>query len=316
MSYLSSMSTPQSFNLLESSRWTDYVLLDSGDELKLERFGKYIFVRPESQAMWKRSLDANAEWKQAHAIFRPTGEESGGHWEFKKKVEERWEMHYPLTLTPGPSPSGRGELRFWAMTTPGRHLGVFPEVAAHWDWFSRLIVQSKRELNVLNLFGYTGLATLAAAVAGARVTHVDASKKSVSWARENQALSNLTDKPIRWIVDDALKFVQREARRGVKYDGIILDPPKFGRGPKGEVWEVYKSLPNLLQACRACLSDKPMFVVTTLYAVRASAIHVAQALEDMMDGFEGKIEMGELVTREQSAGRLLSQAVYARWEKR
>ena len=310
------MITSQPFTILETSRWKEYALIDSGDGLKLERFGNYIFVRPESQAMWKRALDANAEWKQAHAIFQPTGEESGGHWDFKKKVEEKWEMRYDLTpsLTPSQSPSGRGELKFWAMTTPGRHLGVFPEVAAHWDWFSRLITQSKREINVLNLFGYTGLATLAAAAAGAKVTHVDASKKSVSWARENQALSNLTEKPIRWIVDDALKFVQREARRGIKYDGIILDPPKFGRGPKGEVWEVYKSLPSLLEACRECLSEHPLFVVTTLYAVRASAIHVAQATEAMMDGLEGKIEMGELVTREQSAGRLLSQAVYARWE--
>jgi len=310
------MITSQSFTFLETSRWKDYALLDSGDGLKLERFGNYIFVRPESQAMWKRSLDANAEWKQAHAVFQPTGEESGGHWDFKKKVEEKWEMKYDLTpsLTSSPSPNRRGELRFWAMTTPGRHLGVFPEVAAHWDWFSGLIAQSNREINVLNLFGYTGLATLAAAAAGAKVTHVDASKKSVSWARENQALSQLTEKPIRWIVDDALKFVQREARRGVKYDGIILDPPKFGRGPKGEVWEVYKSLPSLLEACRECLSEHPLFVVTTLYAVRASAIHAAQAMEDMMNEFEGKIEKGELVTREQSAGRLLSQAVYARWE--
>jgi 23S rRNA (cytosine1962-C5)-methyltransferase len=201
------------------------------------------------------------------------------------------------------------------MTTPGRHLGVFPEVAAHWDWFSGLISQANKEVNVLNLFGYTGLASLAAASAGAKVTHIDASKKSVGWARENQALSKLEDKPIRWIVEDALKFVQREARRGAKYDGIILDPPKFGRGPKGEVWEVYKSLPTLLEACRECLSAKPLFVATTVYAVRASAIHVAQAMEDMMHGFGGTIDMGELVTREQSAGRLLSQAVYARWEK-
>jgi 23S rRNA (cytosine1962-C5)-methyltransferase len=257
-------------------------------------------------------------------VFVPTGEESGGHWDFKKKVEEKWEMHYDLT----PRPSllkGEAGLRFWVMTTPGRHLGVFPEVAAHWDWLSELIHHrahtpalaggARGEISVLNLFGYTGLATLAAAAAGAKVTHVDASKKSVSWARENQALSNLTDKPIRWIVDDALKFVQREARRGVKYDGIILDPPKFGRGPKGEVWEVYKSLPSLLEACYACLSRDPLFVVTTLYAVRASAVHVAQALEEMMKGYGGKVESGELVTREQSAGRLLSQAVYARWSE-
>jgi 23S rRNA (cytosine1962-C5)-methyltransferase len=196
---------------------------------------------------------------------------------------------------------------------------VFPEVAAHWDWFSSLVNHrvhgEHRETNVLNLFGYTGLATLAAAAAGAKATHVDASKKSVGWARENQALSGLTEAPIRWIVDDALKYVQREARRGVKYDGIILDPPKFGRGPKGEVWEVYKSLPDLLNACRECLSADPLFVVTTVYAVRASAIHIAQAMDDMMKGLRGKIDSGELVTREQSAGRLLSQAVYAKWEK-
>jgi 23S rRNA (cytosine1962-C5)-methyltransferase len=288
------------FTLLESPNWKDYALLDSGDGLKLERFGKYLFARPESQAMWKRTL--TSEWKNADAVFQPTGEESGGHWDFKKKVDEQWEMKY-------------GDLRFRTMTTPGRHLGVFPEVAAHWDWVSSLLVQAKGEANVLNLFGYTGLASLAAASAGARVTHVDASKKSVGWARENQALSKLTDKPIRWIVDDALKFVQREVRRGVKYDGIILDPPKFGRGPKGEVWEVYKSLPTLLEACRACLSNDPLFVVNTLYAVRASAVHVAQVMEDMMTGFGGTVEMGELVTREQSAGRLLSQAVYARWER-
>jgi 23S rRNA (cytosine1962-C5)-methyltransferase len=301
------MTIPPAFTVLDSRRWEEYTLLDSGDGQKLERFGRYVFVRPESQAMWKRALPS--EWKNADAVFIPTGEESGGHWDFKRKVEERWEMNYAL-------PPGRREIRFWAMTTPGRHLGVFPEGAAHWDWFSLLIANAKREVNVLNLFGYTGLATLAAASAGAKVTHVDASKKSVGWARENQALSRLTEHPVRWIVDDALKFVQREARRGVKYDGVILDPPKFGRGPKGEVWEVYKSLPSLLEACRACLSENPLFIVTTLYAVRASAIHAAQALDDMMKSFGGKIEMGELVTREQSAGRLLSQAVYARWESR
>ena len=305
------MINPLHFTFLESSRWKDYAFLDSGDGLKLERFGKYVFVRPESQAMWKRSLKEN-EWKNADAVFVPTGEESGGHWDFKKRVEEQWTLEYPLPLE-------NRRLFFKVMTTPGRHLGIFPEVAAHWDWFSELVyhrVQGEhRETNVLNLFGYTGLATLAAAAAGARVTHVDASKKSVGWARENQTLSKLTEAPIRWIVDDAVKFVQREARREAKYDGIILDPPKFGRGPKGEVWEVYKSLPDLLNACRQCLSANPLFVVTTIYAVRASAIHVAQAVDDMMKEFGGKIDSGELVTREQSAGRLLSQAVYARWEK-
>jgi 23S rRNA (cytosine1962-C5)-methyltransferase len=297
------------------------------------------------RALWTRSLSA-AKWDSAHAVFQPSGEESGGHWVFKKKVAEQWEMKYALTPAPlGPPISGirnggmQGGLRFTAMTTQGRHLGVFPECAAHWDWMVERILnreepfdfaQGKRKereenqkgisknsagsaVNILNLFGYTGLATLAAAAAGARVTHVDASKKSVTWARENQSLSGLSDKPIRWIVDDAMKFVEREGRREVKYDGIILDPPKFGRGPKGEVWEVYKSLPELLSACRAVLSDHPLFVVLTIYAVKLPAIHIYYAMEEIMKGFGGTIECGELVTQEKSSGRLLSQAVYARW---
>jgi len=300
------------FSLLESPNWSDYALLDSGNGLKMERFGSYIFVRPEVQAMWPRALPEK-EWAKAHAVFQPTGEESGGHWQFKKRVAEKWEMGYSLNLTPGPSPKRTRELRFWAMTTPGRHLGVFPECATHWDWSADLIHKAKRPIKVLNLFGYTGLATLAAATAGAQVTHVDASKKSVAWAHDNQALSGLTEKPVRWIVDDALKFVQREARRGNKYDGILLDPPKFGRGPKGEIWEIYKSLPKLLEACRQVLSDRPLFVIATVYAVQASALHVGQVLGELMRDFGGTVESGELVTREQSAGRLLSQAVYSRW---
>jgi 23S rRNA (cytosine1962-C5)-methyltransferase len=300
-----------SYNLLEAQNWQDYELLDSGDGLKLERFGKYIFERPESQAMWRRALPQK-DWNAAHAVFQPSAEESGGHWNFKKQVEEQWEMRYPL-LRPSPQSNSGESLRFAVMTTHGRHLGVFPEVASHWDFMADLIQKVNRPVRVLNLFGYTGLASLAAAAAGAQVTHVDASKKSVGWARENQALSGLNEKPIRWIVEDAVKYMQREEKRGMKYDGIILDPPKFGRGPKGEVWEVYKSLPNLFELCRACLSDQPLFVIATLYAVRASAIHVAQALDEIMEQYTGKMESGELVTRETSANRLLSQAVYARW---
>jgi 23S rRNA (cytosine1962-C5)-methyltransferase len=294
------------FQLLESPNWQDYELLDSGDGLKLERFGPYTFIRPEVQAMWKRSLPEK-EWATAGAVFKPTGEESGGHWAFQSKVPERWEMKYPLGAQ-------LGDLRFWARTTPGRHLGVFPEVATHWDFVTALIRKAARPLKVLNLFGYTGLATLAAAAAGAQVTHIDASKKSVAWARENQELSGLSAKPIRWIVDDALKFVQREARRGASYDGILLDPPKFGRGPKGEVWEVFESLPVLLEACRRVLSENPLFVTLTLYAVKTSALHVSQSLQELTGLAKGIITKGELVTRERSAGRLLSQAVFARWQ--
>ena len=310
------MQKTPTFSLLAASNWRDYELLDSGDGLKLERFGKYIFARPESQAMWSRALPQK-DWEAAHAVFQPTAEESGGHWIEKKKLPDKWEMSYPLSLTPTPLPKGEGqgvrELTFSVMTTPGRHLGVFPEVASHWDFMVDLVQKANRPVKVLNLFGYTGLASLVAAAAGAQVTHVDASKKSVSWARENQALSGLSEKPIRWIVEDAVKYMQREEKRGVKYDGILLDPPKFGRGPKGEVWEVYKSLPNLFETCRACMSGDPLFVIATLYAVRASAIHVAQALDEMMKKYNGNMDSGELVTRETSANRLLSQAVYARW---
>jgi len=179
------MSKLSTFSPIESPNWSDYALLDSGNGLKLEQFGSYIFVRPEVQAMWSRDLPEK-EWAKAHAVFQPTREESGGHWQFKRKVVEKWEMGYSLTASP--SPCGRGELlRFWAMTTPGRHLGVFPECATHWDWAADLIRKAKRPIKILNLFGYTGLATLAVAAAGAQVTHVDASKKAVTWARDNQA---------------------------------------------------------------------------------------------------------------------------------
>jgi len=181
---------------------------------------------------------------------------------------------------------------------------------------SDLIQSASRPINVLNLFGYTGLATLTAAAAGASVTHVDASKKAISWARENQSLSGLEEKPIRWIVDDALKYVQREIRRGVKYQGLIIDPPKFGRGPKGEVWDVYKSLPILLDACRLLLDKKSLFAVLTVYAVKASSVHVRTVLEEMLEGFSGNFDAGELVTRESSGDRLLSSAVYARWDNK
>ena len=288
--------------LLTSPNWVDYELVDCGNGLKLERFGQYRFIRPEVQALWKPA--SPNQWGAAHAQFEPTGEESGGHWIIKKKYPEQWEMQYQ-------------KINFSVMTTHGRHLGVFPECAAHWDWMGKIIKenksQSEKDLQVLNLFGYTGLATLACASQGAKVTHVDASRKSVAWARSNQALSGLDENHIRWIVDDAVKFVEREGRRGVKYDGLVLDPPKFGRGPKGEIWDVYKSLPTLLSSCRKILSDTPQFVVLTIYAVKLSALHALAALGEMTENMGGRVECGELVTEEKSAGRLLSQAVFARW---
>ncbi len=301
--------TPK-IDLLFSPNWNDYELLDSGGGQKLERFGPYTFVRPEVQAIWRPALHAE-KWQAAQAVFNPSGEEGGGHWSFRKPVDKKWQMSYRLGGKNGQASEKR--LKFFVMTTHGRHLGVFPECAANWDWMTEKIGKQNGQVHVLNLFGYTGLATLAAAQAGAKVTHLDASKKSVTWARENQILSGLNDRPVRWIVDDALKFVEREDRRGMKYDGILLDPPKFGRGPKGEVWEIFKDLPVILKACRRVLQENPLFVVLTIYAVKLPAVHAYAALAEMMEGFSGGLECGELVTEEKSAGRLLSQAVYARW---
>jgi len=285
--------------LFSTDGWRDYELLDSGNGSKLERFGPYTFIRPEHQAVWKRAFSENA-WQNAHAEFIATGEESGGHWKFKNPLPASWPINY------------RG-LTFAIRPSNSRHLGVFPEQAAHWDWIGDQIKQARREINVLNLFGYTGVASLAAAKAGALVTHLDASKKTVGLARENQNLSNMETTPIRWIVDDALKFVRREARRGSTYEGIILDPPKFGRGPKGEVWEFFEMLPYLLGETRALLSNKPLFLVITAYAIRASALTLYYAVQEMLQGLEGELEAGEMVTNEKSAGRQLSLAITARW---
>jgi len=286
-------------NILTSPDWQDYELLDSGGGRKLERFGNIQLVRPEAEAVWSPALP-EAKWQAAHASFQPSAEENGGHWETRKPLPEKWEMAYK-------------DLRFYVQTTASRHVGVFPEQASQWDWIAEQVQSHKGDMKVLNLFGYTGLASLAAARAGAQVTHLDASRKVVAWARENQSLSHLEKSPVRWIVDDALKFVQREARRGAHYDGIILDPPKFGRGPKGEVWEFYKLLPNLLQACRNILSDRPVFVVITAYAVKASAITLYNALEEMMQPLQGMNQAGEIALQETSAGRLLPTAIFARW---
>ncbi len=290
---------PPELLLLSSPSWTDYELLDSGNGRKLERFGPYNFIRPEHQAIWKPSLPED-KWQTARATFQPAGgDEMGGSWKSRQPLDP-WEMRY------------KG-LRFKAQLGGSRHLGVFPEQAAHWDWMANLIRNISNPTSVLNLFGYTGLASLSAAQAGASVTHVDASKKSITRARENQALSQLEDRPIRWIVDDALKFVQREARRQVHYDGLILDPPKFGRGPKGEVWECFEMLPGLLNSCREILSAQPLFIVITAYAIRASALSLYYALDEMMKSASGVIEAGELVIDEHSAGRKLSMAIYSRW---
>ena len=285
--------------VLTAPGWQDYELLDSGYGQKLERYGAYRLLRPEPEAIWKPGLPEKY-WKDIHARFIPSPEENGGHWEATRPLPERWQMSYQ-------------SLKFWVQTTSSRHLGVFPEQACQWDWIDGQIKVAGRPLKVLKRFGYSGLASLAAARAGAFVTHLDASRKVVSWARENQQASGITETSIRWIIDDALKFIQREARRGARYDGLILDPPKFGRGPKGEVWEFYKLLPNLLSACREVLSEQPQFIVMTAYAVKASAVTLHYALQEVTHRLKGQVTAGEVGLQEKSAGRILSTAIFARW---
>ena len=285
--------------LLSASGWQDYDLLDSGDGFKLERFGSVRLIRPEPEAVWTRALP-ESEWKKADGLYKPSPEENGGHWEFRKRPPERWLMRY-------------GSISFWAMASASRHLGVFPEQSAQWDWADAVIRSAPRSPKVLNLFGYTGMASLSAAQAGAQVTHLDASRKVITWAKANQHASSLEQAPIRWIVDDALKFVQREQRRGAQYDGFILDPPKFGRGPIGEVWEFYKLLPDLLSACRQILAPQPLFVQLTAYAVKASSATIYYAGNEMMAAYKGRTQAGEIGLIESSAGRFLSTAIFARW---
>ena len=287
-------------NVLYTPSWSDYELLDSGGGNKLERFGEYVFIRPEHQALWSRKL-SNKIWAGVHGVFQPiSGNETGGRWEYSKPVKEAWKMRY-------------GGLVFEARISNSRHFGVFPEQAVHWDWITEKIQSSDKKPKILNLFGYTGIASLIAAKAGAAVTHIDASKKAVGWAKSNQNYSALEEKPIRWLVDDALKFVQREERRASFYDGIIMDPPKFGRGPKGEVWDSLEMLPTLLESCRKILTPKPLFIVITAYAIRASSLSLYYLLSEAMAEFNGETECGELAIRETSSNRCISTAIYSKW---
>lgn len=286
-------------NLLSSPDWLDYELLDSGLGFKLERYGKYILKRPEPEAIWSPSLPEQF-WKDIHAEFVVSNEKNGGHWVKKKNIDPTWLMDYK-------------DIRFMVQLTASRHLGVFPEQAAQWDWIQQQIQSTKRKIKLLNLFGYTGIASLAAAKAGAMVTHVDASRKVINWGQENQKLSLISESSIRWLVDDAFKFVKRESRRGSRYDAIIMDPPKFGRGPKGEVWEFYKILPDLLNNCREILSAQPLFVIITAYAVKASSLTLYNGLQAIMQPYKGKTEAGEVILPAKKSENALSMAVYSRW---
>lgn len=287
--------------MLDVAPGPDYALLDSGGFRKLEQYGPYRIIRPEGQALWQPALDAG-EWDRADAVFTgDTDEEGLGRWHFPRQpLGETW-------------PMAHDGLPYLGRFTSFRHVGVFPEQAPHWAHMEQLIRSAGRPVRVLNLFGYTGLAALIAARAGAAVTHIDASKKAIGWARENQEMAGLTDKPIRWICEDALKFIRRELRRDSRYDIILLDPPAYGRGPKGEVWQLFDNLPEMVGLARQCLSDKPLAVVLTAYSIRASFLALHALMRDTFAGMGGMVESGELVLREKSAGRALSTSLFARW---
>ena len=272
----------------------DYALLDSGKGRKLEKFGGVILNRPEEQAIWTPGLP-DTEWDKADAIFTgDTDEEGAGRWKRRSGFDETWTCRH-------------GSIRFSCRFTSFRHVGAFPEQAAHWSFMREKLEAAGAQASLLNLFGYTGLASLVAAEAGAEVTHVDASKKAIAWARENQALSGMETLPIRWIVDDAGKFAAREVRRGKRYDGILLDPPKYGRGPKGEVWDLFRDLPEMLRLCRELL--KPAgFLILTVYAIRASYLSFHRLAEEILGG---GVESGELALID-AGGRLLSTSLFAR----
>ena len=288
------------FNLLICDDWRDYELLDSGGGRKLERFGRLRFDRPDPQTLWTPQAPIQS-WK-ADAVFASKDEEDErGAWSFPgKPLPEEWPIAWE-------------GLKLNARCAAFRHMGVFPEHSVHWRWAMAKIRAAGRPVRALNLFGYTGMMSLAAAQAGAEVVHLDASPKSIGQGRENQALSGLEDKPIRWICDDAMKFVEREVRRGRQYEAIILDPPKFGRGPKNETWRFEDDFPALLSTVRKLLSDQPLFVIATVYAVRLSYLSVAQALTTALEGLPGEIEHGEMAIKESGRGFVLPTGLYARW---
>ncbi len=333
---------PRPLHVIETTGFGDYALIDSGVGRKLERFGTIIVDRPEPQALWQPKL-VKADWAQAHAVFSASGEdEEKGKWRIDKPVPENWAVQVPVypsplgekvpegrmrgasrhsPLTPVLSPRGVGDARGekgHSITMLCRmqglwHLGLFPEQLPHWQWMQERIATVKDETpRVLNLFAYTGAASLLAAAASADVTHLDASKKAISWGRENQAASKLDAAKIRWILDDAAKFVAREVRRGKTYHVILVDPPKFGRGPEGEVWDLFTHLPGLLKDCAQLLAPKHASMVLTVYAIRASALAFDQVMRQTLDGRGGTFETGELAIRAKN-GFAVPTSLYSRW---
>ena len=283
-----------------ADNWKDYELLDTSDGERLERWGKYVLVRPDPQIIWKTAT-AHPSWRAADGVYKRSSS-GGGKW-VKNKLPEQWQISY-------------GSLGFVLRPMGFKHTGLFPEQAANWDWFSGLIRKSgRRDVKVLNLFAYTGGATVAAASAGAAVVHVDAAKGMVAQAKENAALSGLADAKIRYIVDDCKKFVEREIRRGNKYDAIIMDPPSYGRGPGGEVWKIEDSIDELVGLCAQLLSDTPLFFLINSYTTGLSPLAMQYILSlKVASRFGGKLSSGELGLPVTKTGGILPCGASARWQ--
>ena len=281
-----------------ASEWKDYEVIDTGDGEKLERWKDIILRRPDPQAIWPKQKPGL--WTKADAHYHRSTK-GGGEWEFFKKLPERWSVKY-------------GELEFYVRPTGFKHTGLFPEQAVNWDWMANLIRKAGRPIRVLNLFGYTGGATCACAAAGAKVTHVDAAKGMVQWAGENRKLSGIDETSVRWIIDDALKFVQREERRGNRYEGILMDPPSYGRGPGGEVWKLENELFGLVSACEKVLAEDALFVLINSYSAGLAPSVMAYLLgTTVADKFGGTITCDEIGLPVESTGYALPCGNTARW---
>lgn len=286
--------------VLYPTGWTDYECIDSGNGEKLERFGTYMIIRPDPRIFWTPSLPVE-RWKSADATFIQSDSAAG-----------RWVIQNPA---PNPWRIGYKNLTFQLQSTNFKHVGIFPEQAVNWDWITDTV--NKKPLRILNLFAYTGGATLAGASAGALVTHVDSVKSVLAWAKKNAELSHVAPTQVRWICDDAYKFVLREGRRNSTYDAIIMDPPRFGRGSQGEVWKLHEDLPKLLHACLAILSPNSHFFLVNTYTADISSIVLGHLLRDMFKNQGGSIDYGELAIQESSAGkRFIPHGIYARWSMR
>lgn len=289
--------------ILKTLASRDYELLDSGEGEKLERYGKFTLSRPDPQALWRKFLPI-AEWQKADAVFAHNGAKGG--WKKNSRLPEKWKIEF-------------SEFSFFIKTTAFKHTGLFPEQEPNWQWIIKNIKSAKANLNrpisVLNLFGYTGGATFAALSAGAEVAHIDGSKAAIIWAKENAAVSGLAEKPVRWILDDAREFVKREIRRGVRYDGIVMDPPAFGHGPKKELWKIENDFLILMKLCQEVLSDTPIFFLINGYSAGYSSIAYENNLSPLAEKFGGEIEKGELAIEESGSGRLFPAGIFARWSR-